>query len=203
MTDAELEEAVKRFVSPIGATPRLAPASQDIIRYASGVRYARREKYEEAAQIFDQLRSPRASKMKQAARLFADTKSPGVSPERQLEALYDYAEFLSDNEDEIFFNDTLWHRFQTAGFYMSANATDDSDLSARLERRLRDDQEEYWKAYQILNQVVEQAGATPLGRKAAERAILCLRRIQTARFGRSEEIKDADLRLSAWLEKNR
>jgi len=203
LTDAELEEAVKRFVSPIGATPRLAPASQDIIRYASGVRYARREKYEEAAQIFDQLRSPRASKMKQAARLFADTKSPGVSPERQLEALYDYAEFLSDNEDEIFFNDTLWHRFQTAGFYMSANATDDSDLSARLERRLRDDQEEYWKAYQILNQVVEQAGATPLGRKAAERAILCLRRIQTARFGRSEEIKDADLRLSAWLEKNR
>jgi len=202
LTDAELEEAVKRFVSPPGATPQLAPTSQDIIRYALAVRHARREKYQEAAQIFDQLRSPRAAKMKQAAKLFADTKSPGVPPERQLEALYDYAEFLSDNEDEIFFNDTLWHRFQTAGFYMGANITDDRELSARLERRLRDDQEEYWKAYQILNQVVEQAGATPLGKKAAERAILCLRRISTERFGRSEEIKDADLRLSGWLEKN-
>jgi len=78
----------------------------------------------------------------------------------------------------------------------------DAERSAQLERRLRDDQEEYWRAYQILNHIVEQAGPTPLGKKAAERAVFCLRKIHTERFGRSEEIRRADLRLSNWLGRN-
>lgn len=54
----------------------------------------------------------------------------------------------------------------------------------------------------ILNQVAEQAEPTALGNKAAARAIRCLRKIHN-RFGRTEEIKSADLRLSAWLAQNR
>jgi hypothetical protein len=61
---------------------------------------------------------------------------------------------------------------------------------------------EYWRAYVILNQVAEQAEPTALGNKAAARAIRCLRKIHN-RFGRTEEIKSADLRLSAWLAQNR
>jgi hypothetical protein len=110
--------------------------------------------------------------------------------------------FLSDNENEIFFNDTLWERFQSAGFALARGASDDVARSEELERRLRDDQEEYWRAYQILNRVVEEAGATPLGKKAAAKAIECLRRIHTGRFRREDEIRDSDLRLSAWLERN-
>jgi len=105
----------------------------------------------------------------------------------------------SMNEDRIFFNDTLWHGFQSWGFQGAASRTNDAERSAQLERRLRDDQEEYWRAYQILNHIVEQAGPTPLGKKAAERAVFCLRKIHTERFGRSEEIRRADLRLSNWL----
>jgi hypothetical protein len=72
-----------------------------------------------------------------------------------------------------------------------------------MERRLRDDQEEYWRAYKILNGVVEKAGPTPLGKRAAARAITCLRRINTDRFGRAREIHDADIRLSSWLVRNK
>jgi len=77
-------------------------------------------------------------------------------------------------EDRIFFNDTLWNGFQSWGFQGAASRTNDAERSAQLERRMRDDQEEYWRAYQILNHIVEQAGPTPLGKKAAERAVFCL-----------------------------
>jgi hypothetical protein len=52
---------------------------------------------------------------------------------------------------------------------------------------------------QILNGVVQQAGATPLEKQAAARAVRCLRRINTDRFGRAQEIHDADIRLSSCL----
>jgi hypothetical protein len=192
LTDSELERSLKHTL--------MEPSDLAQIQYALAVRYARREKYAEAAQIYDQLSSPRAGLMRQAANLFAATKAAGAPKERQLEALYNYAEFLSQNEDGIFFNDTLWQGFQD-GVVRGASA-DDAGRSAQLERRLRDDQEEYWRAYQILNRVVSQAGPTPLGKKAASLAISCLRKIRTERFGRAEEISRADLRLSSWLQRN-
>ena len=111
----------------------------------------------------------------------------------------------------------LWHGFQTAAFIYrnpdtrqpdwEINASlypdDERTRLAQSERRLRDEQEEYWRAYQILNSVVREAGPTPLGRKAAARAIVCLRRISTERFGRAQEIHDADVSLSSWLVRNK
>jgi hypothetical protein len=45
---------------------------------------------------------------------------------------------------------------------------------------------------------VEKAGHTDLGGRAAARALRCLRLIHTGRFGRAEEIKAADERLTKW-----
>jgi hypothetical protein len=60
---------------------------------------------------------------------------------------------------------------------------------------LRDEQEERWKAFHVLEQVARQAGHTELGRKAAEKIIACLSGINTGRFGRAREISDA---ISSW-----
>ena len=130
-----------------------------------------------------------------------------------MEALYEYAVFLSNNEDRIFFNDTLWSGFQTLAFVSRNPDNDLPDLKAanasvtsdemthytEMERRLRDEQEEYWRAYQILNDIVDKTGTTPLGKKAAERALFCLNRINTQRFGRAQEIQAAASRLTNWL----
>ena len=46
--------------------------------------------------------------------------------------------------------------------------------------------------------MVTEAGPTLLGRRAAELAIRCVRRI-SERFDRPTEIRDADIELSLWL----
>jgi len=107
----------------------------------------------------------------------------------------------------------LWYGFQTSALiYRSRDGAslparedrvspDEVARLSRLEGRLVEQQEEYWRAYRILNQVVQKAGATPLGKKAAQRAIVCLRRINIGRFGHAREIRAADLRLSGWLQR--
>jgi len=67
------------------------------------------------------------------------------------------------------------------------------------QRKLKDDQEERWRAYLILRDVVRDSGKTNLGRQAAQLAIRCLRGISTERFGREDEIQMADVELSNWL----
>jgi len=203
MTDAQLETYLKRFREPNVA-----------VRYALAVRHARHEDYTGALKVFEELHSTeRADKMRTAAALFAETKARDKTSQQKLEALYNYADFLAQNEDHIFFNDSLWEGFQR-GAFIKPDFDQPQNWSAerwksltpeeiakyeQLDRQLRDNQEEYWRAYKILNQLVSQAGRTELGRKAAELAIVCLRRIRTDRFGRQEEIKAADLRLSRWL----
>jgi hypothetical protein len=208
LTLPQLQTYLKTYANDPGS-------SLDAVRYALAVRHARREEYGEAARIYEQLKSPRASRMRQAEKLLAATRIPGDAPERQLEARYAYAEFLSDNEDGIFFNDTLWHRLQTwvfmyrnpdegqLNFAGNTSALTPAEVArfAQLERRVRDEQEEYWRAYQILNQIVQKAGPTPLGKKAAAKAIQSLRKIRTDRFGRSKEIAAADIRLTRWLQR--
>jgi hypothetical protein len=66
------------------------------------------------------------------------------------------------------------------------------------ERRLRDEQEELWRAYLILRDVVRDAGKTELGKRAATLAQRCLWAI-SGRFGRQAEIRKADIELSVWL----
>jgi hypothetical protein len=69
----------------------------------------------------------------------------------------------------------------------------------RLDRRLRDEQEEYWRAYQILDRLRLDAGPTSLGKRAAQKALDCLVRINTGRFGREKEISSAQGRIVRWL----
>jgi hypothetical protein len=222
LTDSQLETYLRRYGSaPIvlfKPSPFEKTSSVDAVRYALAVRHTRREEYAAAARLYDGLHSRRASRMREAERLLAATTALRVSPEQHLEALYDYAAFLSDHENGIFFNDMLWKGFQTEAFvYRNPDtrqrgwgprdrATMPDDERTRLtqiERRLRDDQEEYWRAYKILNGVVEKAGPTPLGKRAAAHAITCLRRMNTDRFGHIKEIHDADIRLSSWLIRNK
>jgi hypothetical protein len=234
LTDAQLEQYLTRHASesPVVIDRRLAATfekrptaepdartSLDAVRYALAVRHARREEYDAAARLYDGLHSPRAATMRQAASLFAASRAANASSDAHLNALYDYASFLADHENGIFFNDTLWGGFQTSAFvhmspdasrpefgFSAANAaalTDDERARfERAERQLRDVQEEYWRAYGILNGIVQKAGPTPIGKKAAARAIVCLRRISRERFGRSNEIRAADIRLSGWLARN-
>jgi hypothetical protein len=145
--------------------------------------------------------------------LYASTNDPGATPEQRLRASYDYAEFLSNNSERVFFNDWVWHHFQTwtftpdtdtrEGFFGEFNyralSTDEASQYRKRERQFRDEQEEYWRAYRIFNGIVEQAGHTDLGRKAATRALFCLRRISPERFDRRSEIRAADIRLNNWL----
>jgi hypothetical protein len=205
LTDSQLQQYLDRY----GRSPLLANSSAgDVVRYARAVRYARSEEFDKAAQIYSDLSTiERADNAKEAARLYAATRVAG-SGEKQLEALYAYADFLASNSNRIFFNDGLWWGFQSAVFTSRENHAFPKPSAERLtrvqtlERKLKDEQEEYWRAYKVLNGIVLKAGPTPLGKQAARRAIVCLRRINTDRFGRLDEIHAADRRLSSWLERN-
>jgi hypothetical protein len=185
--------------------PHIRTAPQ-LVRYALAVRHARHEEYEEAAELYSELGvKNRATRMKEAARRFAEAHNPDLAAAQHLQALYDYADFLGRNSNGIFFNDSLWQGWQTSVFV--SNELEDRFPKPppeqrahfrELDRKLQDEQEEYWRAYQILNGIVEEAGPTPLGRRAANRAIVYLRRI-SGRFGRPE-VFAADRRLTTWLE---
>ena len=220
LTDAQLEAYLTRFGNTAGIRLSLAPfggtSSLDAVRYALAVRYARREKYGVAAQVYETLHAKRAPLMREAERLIRAGSAPDTTPEQRLNARYEYAAFLARHENEIFFNDRLWEGFQTGAFVYRNPDTLEPDQAARnrpplpdaerrrltqQERQVRDDQEEYWRAYLILKQVVAEAGPTPLGKRAVTLAVSCLRRINQTRFGRSQEIGAADLVLSAWLDR--
>jgi hypothetical protein len=204
LTDTQLQQYLDRY----GRAPIIQGSSPaDQVKYAQAIRHARKEQFEEAALIYSVLGAlVRADKAKEAARLFAATRRPATE-EARLQALYDYADFLVSNPNEVFFNDRLWSGYQRSAF----TSRDDYPFPKppagqltrvrQLERKLQDEQEEYWRAYQILNGIVLKAGPTPLGKQAARRAVVALRRIN-ARFGRIQEIQAADRRLSSWLLRN-
>ncbi len=107
----------------------------------------------------------------------------------------------------MFFNDLFWHGFQREALI---TRHDDPKRTPRLsgvryrkrqsdERRLLDEQEEYWQAFQLLDQVVSEAGPGPTGLKAARKALDCLSRISQDRFRREDEIEAAKKRLFGWI----
>lgn len=220
LSDAELEEYLQLYSDPktdpiVERYPRNRTATE-LVRYALAVRQSRHERFLEASRTYDALyMSQRATRMRQAAGLFASAQDPSFTPERHLEAQYAYGAFLADNSERVFFNDRLWHGFQmwalmplgserdsyeTVNHHQSLPAEEVPGIR-EAERKFKDDQEEYWRAYQILNQVADQAGKTPLGLRAATKAIVALRRIRPDRFGRAQEIQAADTRLTNWLAK--
>jgi len=137
--------------------------------------------------------------MRDLARLHADAVDTTFTRQKQLEAQYAYASFLEAHSTQVFFNDMLWYGFQTWAFLQTDSdqgyTRAEREFFLRQERRLKDEQEERWRAYKILAGVVDQAGNTELGRRAAGKALTCLRLIHTGRFGREEEIRAAIARL--------
>jgi len=186
------------FIRRYPDVPRLR-----LVRYALAVRLARADQYDEAATIYSAIgANARAARMRQLAGLFTEMNDQTLSDSQHMEAEYRFADILARNPERVYFNDTLWHQFQNHALTVESDvrltkAERDSFVSG--ERNLRDQQEERWRAYLILNGIVERSGNTALGRKAARLALRCLRGIATQRFGRERTIEQADIRLSNWL----
>jgi hypothetical protein len=195
LLDAEAPDAALQ--SFIEQNPNIADLR--LVKYALAVRLARENRYDESARIFEEIHAVRrAPRMRKLAALYQEaSKSP--------EAKYSFAEFLADNENGIYFNDTLWGGSQS---YVFRGSEDDRltgserEEQIALERKLKDDQEEYWRAYLILRDVVRDSGDPALSRRAAQLGIRCLRRM-SARFGRLDELRAADRELWSWLQKQR
>jgi hypothetical protein len=191
-------DVLVEFINRYRDLPRL-----ELVRYAVAVRKAREDRYEEAAAAYAAIgASGRAARMRQVAALFDQTKDAGFTNQQRMEAEYRFAEFLDNNSERVYFNNRLWDHFQNDALIADSDSRltrEERDAFTSGERELRDLQEERWRAYLVLNRIVEESGRNPLGRKAAQLAIRCLRGIATRRFGREQEIAQADIRLSNWL----
>jgi len=188
-------EAMRSFVEKY-------PAAGDVrlVKYALAVRLARENRYAAAAQIYSAIAVPRrAERMRRMAELYAAATRTGVSSAEQLDAKYALAHFLADHSTGIYWNDKLWHGLQRYALFASSESRVTGEERRSLierERQLKDDQEEYWRAYLLLWDVMHESGDTDLGRRARALALRCLRRITTDRFGRENEIRAADITLS-------
>ena len=199
LLDAEAPvETLREFISRY-------PDARDLrlVKYALAVRRSRENQYEEAAQIYESIHAVvRAPRTRQLAMLYHEAKRSDLPPAQKLDAQYQLADFLASNPARIYFNDTLWYglqRYALDAAHDSRLTRDERQALVAGERKLKDEQEERWRAYMILRDVIPEAGKTDLGRKAAQLAIRCLRGINSDRFGREKEIREADIELSGWL----
>ena len=162
-----------------------------LVKYSLAVRLSREDRYREAAELYRSINANRrAPRLQRLASLYEAANRSGLSVRQRLEARYELAGFIAANPDGIYFNDALWHGLQR----YALQAANDSRLTRTEreeliegERRLKDSQEERWRAYLILRDSVRDAGTSDLGRRAATLALRCLRGISADRFGRQEE----------------
>ncbi len=199
LLDAEASiEALRAFLEQY---PNVADVR--LVRYALAVRLTREEQYEEAARIYEAIHAVRrAPRLRQLAALQRESTRTDLPAQRVLEARYRLAEFITAHPEGIYFNDALWSGFQRYALYASTDSRltrQERQTLMDAERKLKDDQEERWRAYLILQDVVRQSGKTELGGQAAQLAIRCLRGINTDRFGREGEIRQGDIEMSKWL----
>jgi hypothetical protein len=209
LTDDELLQYLNKYSSTDALIqPWLALRKRtaiEIVKYELAVRYSRQERYHAAANIYEDLQArPRAKRMWELVKLHADSVNKSFTSQQLQEACYTYASYLEDHSTQIFFNDMIWNGLQTWTFLGTYNdqglSQEERDLYKKQERRLKDEQEERWRAYKIFVTVMEQAGHSDLGRRAAEKAIESLRLISTNRFGRQNEINAAEMKLIKWLD---
>ena len=173
-----------------------------VVKYSLAVRLTRENRYQEAAELYQSIHAIiRAPRTQRLAALYEETNRTTLSDTEKQAALYRFAHFLAENPNRIYFNDALWQGMQT----YALSAANDTRLTeperqslTDAERNLKDDQEELWRAYLILRDIVRDSTGNPLARKSATLAINCLRRISD-RFGRQDEIRKADIELSNWL----
>jgi len=220
LTDENLREYLRKYPKPVGPPLRItwSPlptiSAPQAVRYSLAVRSARHEEYEEAGKIFSDLGfGTRARRMKNLGELLARTRDANLSLPEHLTALYDYGTYLADNPERLFFNDLFWHGMQR-NVFLEQGGPDLWPASSRNQpgltrterqailaddRTLRDQQEERWHAFKVLEQVAQESGASALGQKAAAKIIDCLSHINTGRFGREAEIRKAISTWKRWL----
>jgi hypothetical protein len=166
-----------------------------IVKYTLAVRLARENQYEEAAQLYKSIGvQHRAARMEKLAVLYREAPN-------SLEAKFKLAEYIAANPERLYFNAQLWSGLQSYALYAGTDSRLTGAERKRLtagERKLKDDQEELWRAYVILREIVRDAGPTDIGRRAAQLAIQFVRRISD-RFEREVEIRAADIELSRFL----
>ncbi len=173
-------EALQQFVEQNPGVPDIR-----LVRYSLAVRLTRENRYDEAAGVYQAINAQRrATRLRELAGLYRDSTPEGR---------YRVAEFLSRHPEAIYFNDLLWHGYQT---YAMTGSTDSRLTRAERqstmshERQLKDQQEERWRAYQILREVTRDSSDSALRRKSALLAIECLDHI-SERFGRRDDIRRA------------
>ena len=193
--------------APVGALQSFVERNPDLadirlVKYSLAVRLTRENRYEEAADIYRSIHAfRRAFRIRRLAALYREANRTDLPAEAAAEAKYKLAEFLDDNPNGIYFNDALWSGLQRYAFQASTDGRLTQEEHQRLivaERKLKDDQEERWRAYLILREVVRDSGHTGQGRRAAALAIRCLGQI-SERFERQDEIRQARVELSKWL----
>jgi hypothetical protein len=198
LLDAEASvEVLRSFVNQNPGVPDIR-----LVKYSLAVRLTREDRYDEAADVYQSISAIRRTpRIRQLAALHKEANRSDLPDRQRQEARYKLAEFIGANPNGIYFNEALWHGFQRYAFQASRDGrltrTERQTLMAS-ERKLKDGQEERWRAYLILREIVREAGQTELGRKAAVLALSCLRGISD-RFERAEEIRKADIELSTWL----
>jgi hypothetical protein len=181
-------------------------ADVKLVKYALAVRLARDNRYQESAELYESIESPRrAARIRQLASLYAEASRPGNGLSERNEAKYKMAEFLAANSERIYFNDRLWSGLQRYALIAAKDTRLNRRQRERLiqsERKLKDDQEERWRAYLLLRDIVSQSDDAGLKRRAAQLAVRCLRMINTDRFGREEQIQRAQIEISASLRRS-
>lgn len=191
-------EALQAFLTKYPNAPKIR-----LVNYSLAVRLARENRYDEAAEIYQLIGAARrASRMRELAGLYKEAERTDLPAQQIEEAKFNLASFLAAHPDGIYFNDSLWGGFQRYALYADSESgltREEHETAVTGERKLKDDQEERWRAYLILRDVVRDAGKTELGRKAAQLAVRCVRGINTDRFGRADELAKADIDLSTWL----
>ncbi len=195
--------------APVDALRSFAEENADLagirlVKYSLAVRLSRQDRYQEAVDLYRSINANRrAQRLQRLASLSQAAERPGMSAQQRLDARYELAGFVAANPDRIYFNDALWRGMQRYALQAASDCRLTRTERTRLmdaERELKDSQDERWRAYLILRDVVRDAGVSNLGRDAAKLAIRCLRGINTDRFGRQEEIRQADIDLSRWLQ---
>jgi hypothetical protein len=174
-------------------------AGVPLVKYSLAVRLARENQYEEAAQLYKAIGvHHRAARMERLALLYRDAP-------HSLEAKFKLAEYIAANPERLYFNAQIWSGLQTYAMYAETDSRLTGAERRNLtggERKLKDDQEELWRAYLILREIVNEAGPSELGQRAGRLAVQCVRRI-SSRFGREAEIRAADIELSRFLRRSR
>src|SRR5262249_40056556 len=158
-TEASLD-AMRRFIDQNSTVTDLR-----LVKYSLAVRLARENHYREAAELYQSIGAwHRASRRRQPAPFSKKPAHPDLPPAELSEAQFRLAEYLSANGTRIYFNDALWGGMQRYAFQAPVeNRLTRSERVAMIarERKLKDDQEELWRAYLILHEVVRDCGHTP------------------------------------------